>query len=506
MRICVLVPSEAYLAQAGVRIRYQRIQSLLADDGIELVFTNLDDLRNERIDGDVYLFSKCYDARSFLAANVLARAGKVIGMDFFDDYFSQSIDARFDHLREAARQLAPLLHFTLCSTGRMRDVATKIVPDRPCHILNDPYESFDADALAVALEAKVAKARSDARISVAWFGIGENDHFPIGLRDLAAFCGEIGRLGTGAFKPKLTILTNLRALTLPYLRMLNRISVEFEVEEWSVERERALLGECVLCFLPVRAQPFSIAKSLNRCISALTKGAQVLSSGYPLYEPFDNFIYQDANAFVRDLEAGRLRLRAETIDELGDILDHWSTPAHEAHRLTKFLRGVMAEKRSSINNGAAGAVALLHGAQTLGASHKLAQRLGYLSVGTPFSPASLNYDADFRATAGGGVELVLANRAVPLLDPSLKPLMKQTESRNGRPANAIDLSIALGRENLPKEMKSLGVSKLRVLATYGPLMASFEGMTKRAFPRINTFVSDGTAYLVGRKSPPLSYH
>jgi hypothetical protein len=101
MKICVIAPKEGYLAQAGVRIRYQRIAGRLETAGHELQIRIIDDLQSvEAFDCDIYLFSKCHDARSQIVARELCRIGKVIGVDLFDDYFSQSRDSRFVRQRE----------------------------------------------------------------------------------------------------------------------------------------------------------------------------------------------------------------------------------------------------------------------------------------------------------------------------------------------------------------------------------------------------------------------
>jgi hypothetical protein len=68
MKLCIVAPTESYLVQAGVRIRYQRIASHLKSSGHTLDIKVIDDLRSEgALDHDAYLFSKCYDAREVAA-------------------------------------------------------------------------------------------------------------------------------------------------------------------------------------------------------------------------------------------------------------------------------------------------------------------------------------------------------------------------------------------------------------------------------------------------------
>jgi hypothetical protein len=508
MRICILIPSVQYMKQAGARIRYQRLLDQLAAIGTELNFTTLDNYATEITASDVYIFSKCYDLRSVLIASHLRNAGRLVGLDFFDDYFTQSADSRFDHMRETMRSLVSIVDFTLCSTLQMEEVVKGLFPDSPFHTLNDPYEYFDPASLGNSLAAKLERARSTSSISVAWFGQGENKSFPVGLRDLASHCADLSGLAATPFKVKLTILTHPNSFRAENLQMLRRIDVPFELEEWSEERERELLGDSLVCFLPVNAQAFSIAKSLNRCVSALTNGAQVLSSGYPLYDLFDDFIYRRPLSLIRDLGAGQLALRIETIGELGKVLQQWSSPMREAHKLAQFLFSLLIEKRartSATPETPGHVIALLQGAMSTGASHKVARTLGYLSVGTPYSSGRLGYDVDFRVTDEDHLEVCLAQRASTLLRAELKPLLQPTTARNGHAAKGLDLSIALQTLDLAADLKNCSVSKLRVLSTYGPLMAALEGLTAFIFPGVRTFVSEETPYLVGSKLPARSY-
>src|SRR4051794_30874232 len=137
MRICVVVPSEEYLQQAGVRIRYLRIREFLLELGNELTLQVLDKFSpKESPDKDVYIFSKCYDARAYVFARFLADAGKLIGVDIFDDYFSQQSDSRFERMREWLRTVAELTDFFLCSTPRMEEVLKSVTPGIPIHVMH----------------------------------------------------------------------------------------------------------------------------------------------------------------------------------------------------------------------------------------------------------------------------------------------------------------------------------------------------------------------------------
>ena len=100
MKICVLLPDEPKDQQAGLRIRYLRMTAPLRALGHDLALVPVQNLTRGTLGAhDVYLLSKCYDARALVAMHALQAAGKRVGADFFDDYFSQIDDTRFVRLR-----------------------------------------------------------------------------------------------------------------------------------------------------------------------------------------------------------------------------------------------------------------------------------------------------------------------------------------------------------------------------------------------------------------------
>ena len=156
MRICVLVPSEDHLATAGVRIRYQRIGGRLKAQGHELSLMLIDNVNpHGKQLADVYLLSKCHDARSLVLAAELRPRGIHLGADFFDDYYTLGGDSRFVHIREWLRDIGPYLTFAMCSTPLMRESLESLLPHLPCHLMNDPYDAVDSGKLGLAIERKI---------------------------------------------------------------------------------------------------------------------------------------------------------------------------------------------------------------------------------------------------------------------------------------------------------------------------------------------------------------
>lgn len=489
MKICVLAPSEEYLKQAGVRIRYRRLEAPLAAMGHELYIVPIDSFqRSEELVHDVYLVSKCYDGRSLIAAQHIAASGRLLGIDLFDDYFSQVDDSRFVRLRLWLNQLLPCADFLLFATEAMSGLARQLAPAHPTHVMNDPFDKFDADGLAVALDAKLSRVQETKVLDVAWFGMGDNPHFPVGLNDLVSYGDELSRLRGHGFDVRLHILTNKRALTPRALIMLRRLAISFTLEEWSEEREAALLERCAVCFLPVNAQAFSVVKSLNRAVTALTAGTQVLSAGYPLYEALSAFVYRGAKTLVDDLKQNQPLLRSETLEPFTQLLAGLASPEHEARRLMAFLESA----RPASPTAATVTVAAIHGKESGGEVHKFVQRMGGLSVASPFAGPKLNYDLRFSwRESGPGIDVLIASKKRHLLPPEI-----------ARGASAHGRLLTTDYHRLPAaELKHLSewnsaLGRLREpvadAAVYGEVMSLVSDTLGSLFPGVACVISENS--------------
>jgi hypothetical protein len=437
MKICVLAASNNILASAGVRIRYRRIERPLSELGHELSVVPIAEFeRAQDFKHDVYIVSKCYDARALVAARLIAARGGALGVDLFDDYHSQINDSRFTWRRDWLRVLLASANFVLCSTPAMQAVAQQIAPNHPAHILNDPYEQLDHSAVAAAVARKLEGLHETRTLRLGWFGVGDNPYFSIGLADLAAFGGELAQLRASGFDVRLEILTNRSAVTADALAALRRLTLPFELDEWTQQREAMLLERCAACFLPVNAQSFSVAKSLNRAVTALTAGTQVLSAGYPLYESLGEFIYRDAGQLLADLEARRPLLRAETLESFANLMESYASPTAEAHKLSAFLQALSSSPTTRMAQ-----VAVVHGPYSTRDAHLFVQRIGGLSVASPFATPQLPYDVRFVWRHNRpGIELLIASDKRRLLAPMFAALLVPDSKFLGKPYHRLDLA------------------------------------------------------------------
>jgi hypothetical protein len=481
MKTVVLVPSPEYRHYAGARIRYGRIAPALEQGGSSLVLQDLGDFAPERAEADVFIVSKCYDSRALVAAAVLAERGCLVGIDVFDDYFSQLGDSRLSRYHIWLSQILRSCSFALCSTDAMKRVVEQYQPQLPIHVMNDPGPAFDEQKLAQTLRLKSLHVREMREMIVAWFGNGDNPYFPVGLHDLAAFSSSLRELSRSGLDVQLRILTNSRALTADGLALVKSLPVPATIAEWSEDAEKDLLAEAFLAFLPVNFQPFSAAKSLNRAITALGAGCQVLSDGFPLYRAIDTLVYRDPNSLLQDIEDQSLRHSPDHIGEYQRLIERIASRTTEAGRLADFL-SVLGRPTASSDT-----LVLLHGHASSGAAHKLVHSAGGLSVASPYCSARLGFDVVFQGRRDGLAMFVsekAAKRLLPVQHSRLRPGSlvdgkRFMELAKTGTAAAAGESLSWSEAPLPFQ-----------LATYGESMRSISTRLTEAFGPCKILVSE----------------
>jgi hypothetical protein len=474
MKIVVLVPSLEYLNNAGARIRYRRIAPRLAERGIELKLEDINEFAPESAEADVVIISKCHDPLSIVVAATLAHRGTLVGVDLFDDYFSQRGDSRMSRFRLWLDQILSSCDFVLCSTEAMAGIADQYRPGISVHVMNDPASDPRLDELRQILTRKLRQVREDRRISVGWFGVGDNPYFPIGLHDLACFGGVLEELLRSGMDVQLRVLTNPRALTAYGLALLQKLPVRSVVEEWTEEAEQELLASTFVAFLPVNAQPFSTAKSLNRAVTALTSGCQVLSAGYPLYERLGPLIYRDAAQLMENLAQGTMRLSPERLPVYRQVMETLASAEAEASRLADFL--------TSLEHGTPedDTLVMLHGHSTSGAAHKLVQRVNGLSIASPYCHTRADFDVIFKATATG-LAMQVSKKAARRLKPHRRSPVPDSGTSgdsflevrsDGSTVPSNDSMAKIDEVSLPLQLASyrtwMEEMRTRVTAAFGP--------------------------------------
>ncbi|MCA3242672.1 MAG: hypothetical protein ING89_15370 [Rubrivivax sp.] len=435
MDICVVVRSADSLEQAGTRIRYQRLQPPLAALGHRLTIESIDSFRSaNQLVHDVYWLSKCHDARAQVLAHLAAGAGKPLGLDLFDDSFNPAHDSRLRADRQWLRAMAPALAFVSCSTPTLEEFCRSAMPQTRLHRMPDPADAIEPATLQAQLQTALERAHSSRRIDLAWFGMGDHPQHPVGLQDLHAFAWALAPLRDRGWQPVLRVLTNRRALTTAAMERLARLPLPWSLQEWSLEGEAQLLQDSLVSFLPVNAQPFSRAKSLNRAVTALAAGTQVLSVGHALYTPLHDFVYRDAKSLIDDITLRQPKLREATVPAMQSLLEGLCGAQGVARALVGFLQQL---PRPAVARR--GRLAVVHGLRSDKPVHEMAQRSGQLSVASPMANPGLNYDLRF-VRVGAGVEAQFGEPALAELKRELKTRLRPAVSPTGRAVQALDLA------------------------------------------------------------------
>lgn len=283
---------------------------------------------------------------------------------------------------------------------------------------------------------------------------------------------------------ELTILTNSRALTADGLSLVNRIPVATQLSEWSEGAERDLLQEALLAFLPVNAQRFSVAKSLNRAVTALSFGCQVLSVGYPLYAALEPLIYRDPNTFLADLAQGSMRLSGQSFSKCRETIDALATPEVEASRLALFLCALRPKYAENCLP-----VSLIHGHSTLAEVHSLVQAVNGFSVASPYCSAALDFDVVFLG-APFGVRMLVSPKASHRLLPQVQARLQGRERIRGRQFLRLrgEADGSPGRILYPAEWDKEPIPFQ--LATYASAMRQIERRMTEAFGPCRTILSE----------------
>ena len=315
MKIMFIVPSPQWLIAAGVRIRYKRLEPFFENKGCKIRTIPLQYV-SERLlqEADVVIISKVFSTDSLYIISLCRTLGIKVGVDLFDDYFSDPKLSVFRKFHDWLELAAKIIDFIICSTDRMKSVASEFINPDLIHKVNDtkdPNISFSETKDLV--ERKSHVVCDGKSFNILWFGIGDNPYFNVGINDLSNYSNALFQINKLSPFMNLTILTNERALTAKNLTRISRLPMQAKLDIWTEDKEIHYLRDAHLAFMPVSHQRFSIAKSSNRCLTALTYGCQVLSNGFNLYSDLSTLIYQSTRDFIADYKDASFRFNQDVM-------------------------------------------------------------------------------------------------------------------------------------------------------------------------------------------------
>jgi hypothetical protein len=396
------------------------------------------------------------------------------------------------------RQMAPATDFAVCSTPRMVEVLRDYMPEIPITAIDDPLIGFDPMLVGSLADAKVERSRVSRVLEIAWFGIGDNPYFSVGLADLASCEPELARMERLGWTVNLTIVTNRRAFEGAGAEALRGLSVAFDLIEWSEEAEKEALDKATIALLPVSGQSFSRAKSLNRALTALSSGCQVLSLGYPLYERLDQFIYRQMDELLDDIDRGACRVGSSSVKALVSRVGQVGNPFEGAKALVQQAReGV---RRASARKGVRPLLCVVHGRKTKIELHKMAHRIGGLSVRTIFTDAPWNFPVRFDLVDGA---IIMRASTATAKTFGLPVANAEAATRIGD-FNFVDVDLA-ALQLEPLRVHLNPASLLQDAILYADVFAFAERCCAAAFGPVDVITSD-VSPLVARPRRPLPRH
>ncbi|MCB4393864.1 hypothetical protein FZZ91_00640 [Synechococcus sp. HB1133] len=339
MRILVSTSNLEWANSAGARIRYKRLIPYFEIDTVQLIIIPTSHITAQLIKkSDIVIIAKDYSLNSIKLISYCQSKEIKIGLDLFDDYFSDRNISSLIYLQNWLDVASKMVNFIICSTTRMEQISHQFIRSDLVHKISDTRKpNILIDETNHLLNEKIDAYKHNGQINILWFGIGDNPIFDVGLVDLSTYSNALFKLRSSFEYPRLTILTNERALTAKSLTSISNLPIEVNLEIWTEETEDALLRETNIAFLPVSHQKFSIAKSTNRCLTALTYGCQVLSNGFDLYSEFSEFIYKTTDDLVKDFQSKKFKFNSNSLVDFDELCDSRYSPKVEATSFINFI-------------------------------------------------------------------------------------------------------------------------------------------------------------------------
>ena len=350
MKALIIYPNAEWMNSGGSRIRYKRLEPFINAKNMELVFIPINKISVELLkEANIALIVKVYGLDSIRIISFCKSFGIAVGIDLFDDYFSDETLNLLHDKYNWIKIASIMCNFIICSTERMKEISATFVPKELIHIVKDTCDpNILPKETGELISQKIKSWKASGNLNILWFGIGDNPYFEVGIKTLANYSNSLFQFRKSFGSVKFTILTNERALTQENLSFISNLPIEANVELWSSQLEAKLLRESHVALIPVSHQQFSIAKSSNRCITALSYGCQVLSNGYNLYSDFTDLIYSSTGELIHHYQYRQdsLKFNNDSLKEFIDKCNRNYNPEAQADRMVKFIKKTIANKHT----------------------------------------------------------------------------------------------------------------------------------------------------------------
>ncbi|ABB33923.1 hypothetical protein [Synechococcus sp. CC9605] len=348
MKALIIYPNKEWMNSGGARIRYKRLEPFIKAKNVELVYKPINKVSVKLLkEVNIAIIVKVYGLDSLRIISFCKSCGIGVGIDLFDDYFSDETLNLLHDKYNWIKIASIMCDFVICSTEKMKEIAAKFVPKKSIHLVKDTCESnILSEETEELISQKVNSWKASGHLNILWFGIGDNPYFEVGIKNLANYSNSLFQFRKSFGSITFTILTNERALTQENLSFISNLPIEANVELWSPQLEAKLLREAHVTIIPVSHQQFSIAKSSNRCITALSYGCQVLSNGYNLYSDFTDLIYRSTGELIHHYKHDTLKLNNDSLPGFIDKCNANYNPEAQADNTVRFFKKTLTVKHT----------------------------------------------------------------------------------------------------------------------------------------------------------------
>lgn len=289
------------VASASFRLRVYAPHLYFLDKGVDSRINEV------RIDSDVVVFSKYYDDRAQKLVRLYREKNPnaILVLDLCDNHFYYNESAEYDnihHLRtNSLIKFCAAVDGVITSSDYLKSVVVKNTEIKPnkVMVIDDPIDEkwlcrrklnsrllLDC-VLFVNLKVRLSRfnKKSDR---VIWFGAHGVPYADSGMTELYKSADILNSvLATDQRKFSLTIVSNSR-------KKYESIARDFKFRSfylpWSAFTFHDTLSLHSCCILPITKSPFTLSKSSNRLVTALSHGLSVVSDIIPAYEKFTSVI------------------------------------------------------------------------------------------------------------------------------------------------------------------------------------------------------------------------
>lgn len=128
-----------------------------------------------------------------------------------------------------------------------------------------------------------------SRMSILWYGNHGAPHARFGMLDLLEIRGALEQIAI-EFQVELVVVSNNRS---KYEKHIKPMAIPSRYLEWSSAVVEQCLAEACVVVVPNMRDAFSLCKSANRTVHALTRGVPVVATATPALEPLAGSIVVD---------------------------------------------------------------------------------------------------------------------------------------------------------------------------------------------------------------------